>query len=244
MSLALIQNITACRPGLAIPFGAAGGTPPYVYSLAALGAGGTIDASTGLYTAPATAPVSPANPIDRVIVTDAALATSTGNILIGDPLVLFCEVLARQAGLASNRVWIYNQKINEPTDSNPYIVVQILSVKPFGNSCRMDDDGNELRTANLHIMLSLDIKSRSINAMAVRDKLVYGLVGQYPESQQELNSFYISPLISNMLNLGELDGAAIPYRYNATASLQYAVSNLAAVPYFGTFNDPVIVTND
>ena len=114
MSLALAQSKTALAINLTASFLASGGSSPYAYSVLPGGAGGAIDSSTGLYTAPAVVPSDPSLLYDTIQVTDSLAATASAQILVGTPLLLFCEILQRQLGLANGRVFIWDQKIFNP----------------------------------------------------------------------------------------------------------------------------------
>lgn len=72
-ALGLSATSTAVEEGKTADFQAYGGTPPYAYSLAVSGSGGSIDAGTGLYTAGNLVGTAK----DRVRVTDGAAASAT-----------------------------------------------------------------------------------------------------------------------------------------------------------------------
>ncbi len=75
-SLALSPQNPTVSAGSAVRFSAAGGTAPYAYSLQTNASGGTIDASTGTYTACNTAGS------DVVLVTDAASAIAMTSVTV------------------------------------------------------------------------------------------------------------------------------------------------------------------
>jgi hypothetical protein len=92
--------------------------------------------------------------------------------------------------------------------------------------------------------LSIDIISRSNEALLRKEEILLALNSQYAESQQELNSFFIGtlPAGGQFVNLSYVDGAAIPYRYNISINIQYFVTTLKASPYYTDFQDPEITT--
>ena len=67
----------------------------------------------------------------------------------------------------------------------------------------------------------------------------------YSESQQEGNSFSIGrlPAHGGFRNLSMVDGAAIPYRYQISINIQYAVSSQQSIEYFDTFQGFQETTN-
>jgi hypothetical protein len=247
-TLALAQTLTAIAVNLTASFLATGGTAPYNYSVRAGGAGGTINSSTGLYTAPASVSSDPAQLYDTIQVTDNAGAKATSQILIGTPLLLFCEILQNQLGLPVGRVYLWDQKIMQPTDAGLYIAVSVPSCKPFGVTNQPDGSGsglNSIQVAHMLATLDIDIISRGPEARDRKEEVLLALDSNYSRSQQEANSFSIGklPAGSRFLNLSHVDGAAIPYRYKISINIQYAVTKTTAVPYYSQFSSVQVATN-
>ncbi len=234
-------------PGLTASFLASGGNPPYVYSLVSGGAGGSINSSTGIYTAPAVENADPALSVDTILVTDDDAETATLPMLITSPLGLVCDILQKELGLAPGRVYFWDQKKTEPNDSSLYVVVSVLSAKPFANTIRYDGSGADLdavQSINMLATLSIDIKSRSNEALRRKEEVLMALASNYARSQQEKNSFFIGKLPpgGQFVNLSIADGPAIPYRFNISVNMQYFVRKLKAVPYFDNFAVPTVTT--
>jgi len=243
MSLSLLQSLTAIAPRISAPFQATGGTAPYAYAVLPGGAGGSIDSSSGIYTAPIVVNPDPKKVYDTIQVTDSLAATATAQILVGNPLQLLCDVLATELGLAPGRVYLWDQKNMQPTDAGMFIVVQELNPKCFGNIIKNDPiTGDSLQSVNMHSMLSIDIKSRGPEARDRKEEVVMALKSIYSEQQQNANNFRIFPVIGHIVNLSEIDGAAIPYRYNLSANIQYSVSKTKAVPLYTQFSDAEVTT--
>lgn len=237
MSLLLTSSVTAMGPKLTTSFLAVGGTPPYTYSVLPNGAGGSID-SAGLYTAPAIVNPDPKKSSDVIQVQDSLGATAILPILIAGPLGLFCEIIQRELALVDGRVYMWDQKINQPTDNGLYVAVSVESAKPFGNNTKTDGSGSGLdavQSVNMLATLGLDIISRGPEARDRKEEIILALNSIYSQSQQELNSFYIGKISTNFLNLSPIDGAAIPYRFKISVNIQYMVTKTKAVPYFDDF---------
>lgn len=213
-----------------------GGATPYAYSVVAGGAGGSID-STGVYTAPGTAPSDPSRVYDTIRVTDSAAASAASQILVGTPLLLLCEILQRGLGLDSTHIYLWDQKIPQPKDSGLYVAVSVPLCKPFGSSVRMVD-GIEQRSVNVRATVDVDIISRGPSARDRKEEVLLVLNSFYSQRQQDANSFYIGKLSTNFVNLSEVDGDAIPYRYKISIALMYAVTNASSSEYFDTFTVP------
>lgn len=245
--LGISCSITAMAPNLQTSLIGVGGTGPYSYAVLSGGAGGTIDSVTGIYTAPTVANPDPAKSSDVIQVTDSVAATATYPILVTNPLGLFCDILQTELGLAPGRVYLWDQKINEPTDSGLFIAVGIQSCKPFANTVSMDGSGGGLvavQSVNMLAVLSIDIISRGPEARDRKEEVILALNSIYAQSQQELNSFYIGKLPpgGQFVNLSNVDGAAIPYRFSISVNMQYFFRKLKAAPYFDEFAAVAVTT--
>ena len=244
MSITLTASKTALAPGLTASFLGSGGSAPYVFSVEADGAGGTINASSGVYTAPATINPDPAKSYDTIRVTDALLATTTKQILVTDPLGLVCDIIQNYMELPNGRVYFWDQKINQPKDSDLYVAVSVVSAKPFGNTNRQASSSglDSVQSVNMLATLGIDIISRGPAARLRKEEVILALNSNYSQAQQEANSFYLGKVSTAFVNLSDVDGAAIPYRFNITVNMQYFFRKVKAVSYFDEFelDTPVI----
>lgn len=241
MSLSLQQTKTAVAINITSSFLGVGGTPPYVYSVLPGGAGGSIDPGTGEYTAPSVVSSDPKLAYDTIQVVDSLAAVATSQILVGTSLILFCEILQREMGLANGRVYLWDQKIFQPSDNNLYIAVSVPSCKPFSNNVQPDPITgwlNAVQITNMLATLDIDIISRGPEARDRKEEIILALNSIYAQSQQEGNSFYIGklPPSARFVNLSNIDGAAIPYRFRISVNLQYAFVKSKAIDYFDTFS--------
>lgn len=248
----LNQTLTAVGPNLTSSFLAGDGTPPYIYSVKSGGAGGIIDSSTGLYTAPSSVNGGNFGPPDQIYDTVQAV-DSLGNIalseiLVGNALLLFCDIIQNQLGLANGRVYLWDQKLFQPTDSGLYVAVSVLSCKPFANTNKFDgssSNSNSEQSVNMYALLQIDIISRDTEARDRKEEVILALNSNYARLQQTANSFNIGKLPpgSQFTNLSQQDGAAIPYRFTIAVGLQYFFTKTTAVDSYGTFLTPQINTN-
>ena len=133
-ALQLLQNVSAIGIGNSTFFAASGGTPPYTFSISNSGAGGTINPYTGQYVAPYSLISTPQTSIDVVTVTDSVSATASAPITVGGVLELICDIIQNYLSIPSDHLYLWDQKINMPTDSNLYVAVSMMTCKPFGNN--------------------------------------------------------------------------------------------------------------
>jgi hypothetical protein len=92
--------------------------------------------------------------------------------------------------------------------------------------------------------LSIDIISRSTQALLRKEEVLMALNSNYSEYQQEANSFYIGrlPVGAQFVNLSQIDGAAIPYRFNISINMQYFSRRIKPVDYFDEFSEVAVTT--
>jgi hypothetical protein len=248
MSITLYQNYTAISNGLTASFSATGGTAPYTYAIvnSINSAGGAINSLTGVYTAPAAYNSDPKYCFDTIKVIDANLEETTSQILIGNHLILFCDILRKGMRLSNGRVYLWDQKIFSPTDNDLFIAVSVLNSKPFGNTISYDYvTNNTVQSINMLDILSIDIISRGPAARDRKFEILMAINNQYSEQQQEYNSFRIGllPAGSQFVNLSEVDGAAIPYRFRINLNIQYVSKIISQFDYYDDFLPVEIVSN-
>lgn len=227
----------AIAPLVPFPFGLGGGTPPYVYSIQS--GPGTINPTTGEFIA------SPGRGTGIVRVTDSLGAYAEASVLVGDPLLLVCDIIQTEMGLANGRVYLWDQKINSPTDNGIFVAISQLSAKPFANNRQYDPTTGlkTLQSVNMSSVVSFDIISRDSSARERKEEILLALNSVYAEQQMELNAFRIFPLSQAFTNLSSIDGAAIPYRFSISCNLQYTVVKTKSVDYFDTFAAASVTTD-
>ena len=238
-SLFASASYTAISPGLTTSLLAIGGTAPYSFSILQGGIGGTIDSATGIYTAP-----SSNFGIDTILIQDSSspVNQTTIDILVGSQLQLVCNIISNYMNLSQGQCIIYNTKWTLPSDSRLYIAVGISSLKSFGNS-NTNYNGVSTQGVNMRAALDINIMSRSIDALNQKEQVLLAFSSQYAENQMEKNSFFVAPNSTGFINLSEIDGSAIPWRYLITAQLLYFVSNSMNTAYYDSFPTTTITTN-
>ena len=245
MALVLTQSATAVGTNAPASFLGVGGTGALVYSvLPSGGVTGTVNSATGFYKAPATVNSNPDQLYDTIRVTDSLGAKATARILVGTPLLLFCDIIQHEMELADGRVYLWDQKIMQPTDNDLYIAVSVGNCKAFGSSnVSIPTAGGltEQLSVNMLATLGVDIISRGPAARDRKEEVVMALASTYSQQQQTSNSFYIATLPTSIVNLSDIDGAAIPYRFHFSINMQYAQVKTKANQFFDTFTDSYIV---
>lgn len=153
-------------------------------------------------------------------------------------LKFICQIIEHELNI-SGQVWIYNNKINIPNDEKLYVVVSFLNERIIGNNTHYENNENgglnETTTVNTLASISIDILSRSTLARDRKAEVLMALFGTYSQQVQEANSFQIARNGFNITNISEVEGSAIPYRYNLTFNVTYAESKTKQVEHYEEF---------
>lgn len=248
MALTLMQNKTAIGLGNTASFLGAGGVEPYVYEVVAGGQGGSINSSTGVYSSPVWSQYnpSPSNATDTVKVTDDNGDTATAKILVGPPAILVIDIISKVMDLPSKRCFLYDQKIFAPTDVGLYVAVGVGSTRVFANSYEFNPTTQQYDNfINCAVMLDIHVVSVDNVAFYKKEEVLMALMSPYSIQQQEANAFSIGRIPSGgqFNDLSEVDGPAVPFHYQMSINVQYAMSKSLATDVFDSFQGPTLVTN-
>lgn len=253
MSVTFAKTRSIVGPGGTVSFAASsdvpGATVP-TWSVLPGGAGGTIVYNTGVYTAPSVLDFT--KPTDTIAVTMAnshfqPLDSGQTTIRIAHPIFLFLDIIQREMGLDDSHIYLWNQKMPQPKGDGVYVIVSVLDTKVIGNN--MGPGGTNggwdqsKQYVNLSHRLDINLVSRDNSAVFRQAELVMALNSAYSNSQQEANSFKVSKVPRNLVNVSGVDGTAIPFRYVLTCQLQYSQTKVQAIDYFTEVPLGDVVTN-
>jgi len=219
------------------PLSVTSGTDPITWAISKNNTGGSID-STGLYTA------GTKLGIDQIRAIDASGRIALINMNVGTVPHLVCDIIQKEMGLDQGRVFLWDQKAFMPVNEGLFVVLEVIDCKSFGVSNYFDySTGKQIQSVNMKATLSIDCMSRGPDARDLKEQVLLSLSSNYAEQQQELNSFHIGKVSTGFNNLSNLDGTAIPYRFNVNVVVQYQVTKTTGSDYFDTFQNAEIVTN-
>lgn len=238
--LKLNYDTLAVAQGRSVAFGASDGLEPYVFSLGE-DSKGSIDPVSGVYTAP-----NEISFTEEIVVTDANGITDNAFVNVMEAIGLVADILQTYMGLDAQNVQLYNQKLKIPNNSKTYLSVGVMRSKPFGISKRhYEKDGKfyEEIGQNISATLTIDIYSKKEDVIFQKDEIVEAFASDYAQSQMMRNGFKISRLTGDFVSLSNIEGSAIPYRFQTTCVVEYAKTKLREVRYYDTFQEPNTTVN-
>lgn len=219
-----------------------GGIPPYDVKVLSGGAGGVltaIDVGKYYYTAPSIIPNDPRYAMDTIEATghDGETAELQVDILIVEQLV--ADIIQKELELDDDQVIIGNERFDPPNDNRLYATVLLSDGKPLSNRNKNEavgDDLVEVQGITMREMLTINIMSSSIEALSKRYEVVMALKSNYAKRSMEANSFSIGQIPTTMANVSELEGASIPYKFNISTFVTFAIQKVKAVEFFDQHN--------
>lgn len=254
-ALAIAGTKSALRPNNTASFGASGGTAPYVFSVAPAvpgsvgAAGGTINASTGLYTAPAAVQADPRNYFDSIVVTDSLGATASTPILVGQSWQMIAEIFKTSMNLTWDRFWFWDQKFTMPNDNNLFLVFALSRQKPLASNNRPSGTpigqggpgwSNVTSSTQVSATLNIHVYSRGLDAINRLPEIFSIMQGPYSRNQQRANGVYLSKIPHDSNDLSSVDGAAIPYHFVIPCEIIYTNTFELTPPYWNQLPVPVV----
>lgn len=247
MSITIQQNLKAIAPNIITNFGCVGAVGAKAFSVLAGGAGGVIDASTGVYTAPQLSDYNPKKFIDTIQVEDSEGTKATTTIMVLPHLGLLAHIIQIEMGLQENQVQLYQQKYKVPNDERIYVAVGMLTAKAIASKKEYVDIEtglNEVVTTNWRCNAWIEIYSSTNLAFLRKEEVAAAIGSTYSEQIQEANNFKIGKLPGQFNNVSSEQGPGIPYRFNITVPLLYTVSKTKPVPYFDNYEQPQFNVDD
>jgi len=257
MALVITQTKTALGPNLTASFAVAGGVAPYSWTVLPSGAGGSINSSTAIYTAPPAVSNVTTGFYDTIQVTDSSVTplVATSQIMVGNYWMLILEIIQKIMNLSPEQIWMFDQKTFQPDDNSlsPWVILMLPSQKTFASGLHpagtpVGQGGagwNQTeKWANFSGPMDIHLISRDLSALNRKEELVMCLDGPYSRAQQVANSFYIARIPHSIVDVSGIDGADITYHYVISVEVQHGSSRMFPTEYFDTFQTTQIDTSN
>jgi len=158
---------------------------------------------------------------------------------------LLCDIIKNGMQLQPDQLWIYNQRRSIPEDKRMYIVVSVVSIKPYANNNRptnVTDGMNDLSSQYVSELMQVDLMSYTMEALERYSEVMASFVSTFSQQVQALNGLKIAEVPSSINDLSAIEGPTIMNRIAITLPVLRKYDNIISATYYDTFSDPVVTT--
>lgn len=170
------------------------------------------------------------------------------------PLIAFRQVLVSEMGLSEEQVYFYQQRFKIPPDDRTYVAIGLGNDKIFGSkrSSRSTGDPEDPEdpetglvediSVSVQANLQIELIGKNPNLLFSRFDLVAALNSTLAQQMQQHWGFMIARHSKNFVNLSQLEGSAIPYRFSIQVALQYSTTKSKQIAFYDTFTLDEVLT--
>jgi hypothetical protein len=158
---------------------------------------------------------------------------------------LICDIIWKTTKISKEQIWIYNQRRPIPEDKKLYIVVGLVSAKPYANMIRQVSTPSGMNDAisdYAQELISIDLFSYTTEAVEQYPKILASLRSTYSQQQQEALGLKIAEIPLSVNNVSEIEGAAILYRIAITLNVLRKYDTIFTTQYYDDFTLDDILT--
>lgn len=155
-----------------------------------------------------------------------------------EPIKVVADIISNQLNLSPERIFIYNDGRELPTDDGLYIVLSITSRPPFGIKSEYKEvDGvlTQVISMNVAERIVASIISKNADARKRAYEVQMAMSSYYSENQQQINGFHIGK-ISTVTNNSSLEGTSRLNRFDCEINILTAYEKVESVDYYDKFS--------
>ena len=140
--------------------------------------------------------------------------------------------------LAPGSVYLRNEKINQTKMQDFNITVGFMGQKQIGSTTRCVD-GIEEVALTMTGSVVIEIYGRTFLVVERKEEILMALCSSLSKETQTAKGFLIAQIPSSFNDISQIDGAAIPYRFQATFNVQFIKTKQKSVDYYTTIRNEV-----
>ena len=162
-----------------------------------------------------------------------------------EPIKIVRDILINCMGLANDQIFIYDQNFKLPKTSGLFIVLKFNSSNSYSSTNRFipaiegvegaQEDISNLRKEEY----SVNIMSRDSSARTRKEEVTLSLNSNYSKNQQALYQFQIPPIDGDILDVSELEGAAVINRFAINISLLAHYNKVIDTTFYDDFTNQI-----
>lgn len=150
-----------------------------------------------------------------------------------------CDLIQSQMNLTANRVWIFNQKVDIPSDDGLFVSVACLRTKPLGSALNYVNDEEtgklvEFQALNIQETLRITLFSRDGSARQRRHEITFVLHSTAAQQMQERYSMQMG-YTPTAVDVSSIEGAARLNKFSLTFSLLRAYTRTKPIEFYDQF---------
>jgi hypothetical protein len=161
-------------------------------------------------------------------------------------LDLLRDIIQEEMCLPDDQIFIYAQPNILPSDMKLYVVVEYKYSKIYSNRnltpVDAEDNITQEQNVNTQEFLTVQLFSRSFEALRRKEEAAMALKSFYAQQIQEKYSFKLS-VNPNILDLTSLEASAMLYRYDVPVVFLSAYQKIKTVEWYQSFNVEVIAND-
>lgn len=150
--------------------------------------------------------------------------------------LIVCKILSDYLDITADRIVLYNNNWNLPTDSGSWVLVSLGTNTILGSNFFFDDTTDEEVTQVIQSQeIYIDIVSRDASAKTYSPQIQAALKSYISEQYQAENDIKISRG-RQVLDLSAVEGASALHRYRHSAIVNHIDSYRRSIDYFDKFS--------
>ena len=141
--------------------------------------------------------------------------------------------------LADGVVFLRNEKITHTKKEDFNVTVGFMNVKPIGTSQRFIAPNFEEIATTMSGVVVIEIYGRTFDVVTRKEEIIQAMNSTASKESQTANGFLIAQIPSSFNDISSLDGAAIPYRFQATFNVHFTSTKTKQIEYYDSFSNEV-----
>lgn len=153
-------------------------------------------------------------------------------------LTLMCSVLKNELGLASDQIWIYNQKIDIPKDGRLYVIVSQVDSKQFAAGKYHSYTPNVAATTHQHTQetIRIDLLSSTSLALDKVQDVIGAFSSDYAEEIANANGLRFPRLPTSVLDTSATEVTQQLFRSTIELKILRAYTQSKTASYYDSFS--------
>jgi len=150
-----------------------------------------------------------------------------------------CDIIKNQLGLQEDQIWIYNQKVNIPTDKKLYVVVSFDDEEVFGANLhpKTQEEGLDEETwINVRTNISINTFSSGTECLVRKYDIIGAMRSVYSLQKQEKLNMQISRMPRVFMDASFATPTERLFSYHYEYSIMHVRKVTHKVDYYDDFS--------